>query len=239
MAEDGHAIGVNLPAHLLPTATEGVVLRQVPARLGVDHAIENGKILLKVTILVVIHTLELWVPLVHLCEHVTLDEHEAGGTVQNLREPIHNLSILILEIHHEGCRDPSKVPTRPTTLEVLIDTVPHHTLLGITGHRNLVVRLDETDNGFWIEMNVGINEQKVRSLWALLVEPSDGQVTGTVHKGLVLRRIKHHLYTVCCTRALETKHGLGIGLETNATITWCTYEKGNLSAHSELNITIP
>jgi hypothetical protein len=72
-----------------------------------------------------------------------------------------------------------------------------------------------------------------------LIKPSDGQVTGPVDKGLVLGRVEHHLNAVRCARALETKHGLGIGLETNAAIAWGAYKESNLSAHCVLNITIP
>jgi len=230
VAQNGHAIGVNLPAHLLPPAAKGVILRQVPLGLWIDHTIQNRKVLLEVSILVVIHALELWVMLVHLGEHVTLDEHEARRAVKHLGEPIQNLGILILEIHDERCGDPRKVLAGPSVLEVLIDAVPHHALLGITSHRHLVTRLDETHHRFRVKVNVGIDKQKVRRL-RLLVESSDGQVPGAGHERLVLGRVEHHLDTIRCAGALETKHGLGIGLETDATVARGAYEKSNLSAH--------
>jgi hypothetical protein len=102
-----------------------------------------------------------------------------------------------------------------------------------------MVRLEKADYRIGVEVNVGVDKQKVGRLRALLVEARDGQVSGPVDERLVLGRIEHHLDAIRCTRALETKHRLGISLETNATITWCAYEKSNLSAHCELNITIP
>jgi hypothetical protein len=61
-------------------------------------------------------------------------------------------------------------------------------------------------------MNISIDKQKVGRLRALLVEPSNREITGAVNKGLVLGRVEHHLDAICRARALETKHGLGISL---------------------------
>jgi hypothetical protein len=75
-------------------------------------------------------------------------------------------------------------------------------------------------------VNVGINKQKVGRL-GLLHESGDGKVTSPMDQGLILGRIKHHLDTVLGACTLETKHGLGIGLETNATITRGRDEKND------------
>jgi len=139
MAQDRHDVSINLTVHLLPPPAKGVILGQVPAGLWVNHAIKYRKILFKVAILVIVHTLELWVPLVHLREHVTLDEHETGRTVQNLGETIDDRGVRRLEVHHERCGDPGKVLTGSSALEVLVHTVPHHALLWITCNRNFVI----------------------------------------------------------------------------------------------------
>jgi hypothetical protein len=67
-------------------------------------------------------------------------------------------------------------------------------------------------------MDIRINKQKVSRL-GLLHETRHRQITGAMDQRLILGRIKHHLDAVLGTRTLETKHGLGIGLETDTTIT--------------------
>ena len=121
---------------------------------------------------------------------------------------------------------------------MLFDAVPHHALFGITGYGNLVIRLDETNDGFRIKMNVGIDKQKMGRL-SFLIEAGNGQVTGPGNERLVLGRVEHHLDAIRCTCALETKHGLGISLETNAAVARRAYEKSNLSAHYTLHSRVP
>jgi hypothetical protein len=81
-----------------------------------------------------------------------------------------------------------------------------------------MTRLDQTHDGLGVKVNIRINEQKVRRL-GLLHKPSNGQVASPVDQRFILSRIEHHLNPVHSTGALETKHGLGIGLETHAPIT--------------------
>jgi len=81
-----------------------------------------------------------------------------------------------------------------------------------------MTRVNQTHDRLGIKVNIGINEQEVGRL-GLLHEARDGQVTGSVHERLVLGRVEHHLDTALRTQTLETKHGLCIGRETNATVT--------------------
>jgi hypothetical protein len=95
-----------------------------------------------------------------------------------------------------------------------------------------MTRLEETDHRLGIKVNICVNKQKVSRL-SLLHEPSNGQVSGTMDERLILGRIKHHLNTVHSARTLETKHRLGVGLETHATIAWSGDEKGDLTHYEE------
>jgi hypothetical protein len=81
-------------------------------------------------------------------------------------------------------------------------------------------------------VNIGIDEQKVGRL-GLLHETSHREVPGPMDQGLVLGRIKHHLDTILGACTLETKHRLGIGLETHATITRGRDEKGHLTHYTK------
>jgi hypothetical protein len=74
-------------------------------------------------------------------------------------------------------------------------------------------------------MDVRINEQEMGRLRALLVKARHGQVAGPVDERLVLGRIEHHLDAVCGARTLQTKHRLGVSLETHPTVAWGTDEQ--------------
>jgi len=112
--------------------------------------------------------------------------------------------------------------------------VPHDALLGVRGAAHVVSRLDQTNHRVWVKVNISIDKQKVGRL-GLLHETRNGEVTRAMDQGLILGRIKHHLDTVLGARTLETKHGLGIGLETDATITRGRDEKGDLAHYTGRN----
>jgi len=97
-----------------------------------------------------------------------------------------------------------------------------------------MARLDEPNNRLRVKVNISINKQKVGRL-RLLHETRHGEVTGPMDQRFILGRIKHHLNTVLGARTLETKHRLGIGLETDATITRGRDEKGDLAHYTQYN----
>jgi hypothetical protein len=102
-----------------------------------------------------------------------------------------------------------------------------------------MVRLEKADYRIGVEVNVGVDKQKVGRLRALLVEARDGQVSGPVDERLVLGRIEHHLDAIRGASTLETKHGLGIGLETNAAVTRRAYEEYNRCRHYKIVSRVP
>jgi hypothetical protein len=83
--------------------------------------------------------------------------------------------------------------------------------------------LDEPDDGFGVEVNIGIYEHKMGRL-GFLIKASHGQITGPVYERLVLGRVEHHLNSVGRAGSLETQHGLGIGLKTNTSVTRGAHE---------------
>jgi len=83
-----------------------------------------------------------------------------------------------------------------------------------------MVRLEQAHDRFRIEMDVSIDKQKVGRLRALLVKARHSQVTGPVDKGLVLGRVEHHLDPIGRAQTLETKHRLGVSLETHTPVAW-------------------
>ena len=234
VTEDGHAIGEDLAAHLLPTPAKGIVLGQVPTRVRVNHTVKHRMILIQVTILMVVDTVEFRVLLLELLEYVTLDQKKACGTIQNLGEPILDLGLLVPKIHNQGRGDAGQVPALLTRLDVVFSLVPHHRLFGVGRTGDIVTRLDEANDGLGVKVNIGVNKQKVSRL-GLLHKTGDGEVTGPMDQRLILGRIKHHLDAVLGTRTLETKHRLGIGLETDAAITRGGDKKGDLTHYSKRN----
>jgi len=151
----------NLTIHLLPTTTECVILRQVSTVHGVYHTIEHGTVILEIAILVVILTVEFRVMCVHAFDDVTLNHQEPGGTVKHLDESVCDWRILVLEVHDERCRRLVEVLTSGDSLFRLF---PHNNLLGVDGTRHVVTRRQETQDGFRLELNVGVDEQKVRRI---------------------------------------------------------------------------
>jgi hypothetical protein len=188
-------------------------------------------VLIQITVLVIVDAIELWVLGLELLEHVTLDQKKPSGAVQNLGKPILNLSLLVPKIHNERRSNTCQVPTLFARLDICLGLIPHDALLWVRGARYIVTRLDETNHRVRVKVNIRINKQKVSRL-GLLHETRHRQITGAMDQRLILSRIKHHLDAVLGARTLETKHGLGIGLETDATITRGRYEKDNLTHYN-------
>jgi len=232
MTQNSHAVCENLTAHLLHAPAKGVVFREVPARLRVDHAVETGVVFIQVAVLVVIDAVELWILGLELLEHVTLDEKETRRAVEHLCKPILDLGLLVPEIHDERRGDARQVPALFARFDIVLSLVPHNALLRVRCARHVMTRLEETNHRLGIKVNIRVDKQKVSRL-GLLHEPSNRQVSGTMDKRLILGRIKHHLNTVHSARTLETEHRLGVGLETHAAIARRGDEKGDLTHYGE------
>jgi len=86
-----------------------------------------------------------------------------------------------------------------------------------------MTRLDKTDHGFGVEMNVRIDEHEIFRL-SFLIKSRDGHITRAMDKRFVLGSIKHHHNSVSYAYTLETQKGFGISLETKTTVARCTDE---------------
>ena len=184
-------VGVNLSVHLLPPATECIVLRQVALRHGVNHAIEHGTVRLEVAILVVVDAVELGVPFEHASEHVTLNHQESGRSVEHLDKPVHHLTVLVLEVHDERAGQLVEVAV-VALADSLLGLVPHDHLFRVDGARNVVAAFEQSDDRHGIKVNIGVDKQKKVRL-GLGHESRNRQVTGSVDQRLVLGRVEHEL----------------------------------------------
>src|SRR5919198_784328 len=64
-------------AHVAPSTAEGIVLRQISSRVGIDHAVEEAPVQVRLRIVrrAVRDVVELRIVLHHRREHVALDHH--------------------------------------------------------------------------------------------------------------------------------------------------------------------
>jgi hypothetical protein len=204
-------------AHLLPPATKGVILREVPSGHGVNHTVEARVVLVEIAILVVIHAIELGKVLLHALENISLNHHEPRGTVENLHESIFNGPRVSPKVDHETrCehRGVSIVPGR----QALLGLVPHDNLLGVARNRNVVTRVYETHNRLWVKVNVGIHKHKEVRV-RLLHKSTDRNVTRAVNQTLILGRVEQKLNLFLHEKNLKPKDAREKRLKTQASIT--------------------
>jgi hypothetical protein len=204
-------------AHLLPPATKGVILREVPSGHGVNHAIEARVVLVEIAILVVIHAIELGKVLLHALEHISLNHHKPRGSVENLHESIFNGSRVSTKVNHETRCEHRRVAIVPGR-KALTSLVPHHNLLGVTRNRNVVTRVYETHDRLWVKVDVGIHKHKEVRV-RLLHKSTHGNVTRAVHQTLILGRVEQELNLFLHEQNLEPKYAREKRLKAQTTIT--------------------
>src|SRR6056300_656375 len=193
MSEGCFYICVNLSTSLLPSTTECIVFRQVPAISWVDHTIECCVIIIKISVLVIILTPQFGKLLLEGLEYRSFDHHESGWSVEDFYKSIHDGSVLGTKVDYETGREHRHFAF-VTLPDSVCSLIPHHNLFGITRNREVVSGFDKAHDCFWVEVNIGIYKHEIIAI-RLLHETTDGHVTGAVDERFVFGRVEIHLDT--------------------------------------------